>query len=473
MLRIVTLILGFVSLSCLSPACAQVTQQDESLQEQLVPDSFKIEASAVASKFNWLWNTTISYTVTNNSGMNLYLGVMRGGVTIGSCTDAQEIRGIAAIPAQSARACFQRQPHAGAAARCLRAGRGARRRRDRRLQLPRAQSRLPDRAALDFAPGRKVAIVPDDDDLPALGRRANPSAAIAVAAGRREVPPVRDPYEILGVKRGASFEEIKAAYRRASEAHHPDMPGGSNEAMVELKTAYAFILNELKDGFQQQQKEEPKRQQSAGTGEGAWHDVGQDTSHDARRDAYWRNIYRDIDDELETLRRAAEQYDEQLRGMRRAAWRTGQHAAWAKLTWDDLFGFFTADGAQRPQRRGASLRRACRRRQRPRRSEFRQRADPARLRPWVRFLSRVEERQGRRIERRASLVRHYDHLAAAGAQRALPLSPGDDKRADPARADLQIRAGGRHGRTDDRRRARVLCHRRDRRRALRDNRQAS
>ena len=142
MLRIVTLILGFVSLSCLSPACAQVTQQDESLQEQFVPESFKIEATAVASKFNWLWNTTISYTVTNNSGMNLYLGVMRGGVTIGSCTDAQEITRDAAIPAQSPRACLQRQPHARAAARRLRAGRGARRRRDRRLQLPRAQSRL-------------------------------------------------------------------------------------------------------------------------------------------------------------------------------------------------------------------------------------------------------------------------------------------------------------------------------------------
>ena len=68
--------------------------------------------------------------------------------------------------------------------------------------------------------------------------------------------------------------------------------------------------------------------------------MGEDTSHDAQRDTYWRNIYRDIDDELETLRRAAEQYDEQLRRMRSAAWRTGQHAAWAKLTWDDLFGFF-------------------------------------------------------------------------------------------------------------------------------------
>jgi hypothetical protein len=151
---------------------------------------------------------------------------------------------------------------------------------------------------------------------------------------------MRDPYEILGVQRGASLDEVKAAFRRESKQRHPDMPGGSNEAFVELKTAYAFVLNELKEGFQQQQKEEPKRQQSAGTGEGAWHDVGEDASHDARRDAYWRNLYRDIDDELETLRRAAEQHDEQLRRMRSAAWRTGQHAAWAKLTWDDLFGFF-------------------------------------------------------------------------------------------------------------------------------------
>jgi DnaJ domain len=151
---------------------------------------------------------------------------------------------------------------------------------------------------------------------------------------------VRDAYEVLGVKRGASLDEIKAAYRRKAKELHPDR-GGPNEAMVELNTAYAFILTELKEGYQQQQKEEPKRQQSAGAGEGAWRNVNEDTSYDARRDTYWRNIYRDIDDELETLRRAAEQYDEQLRTMRRAAWQTGQHAAWAKLTWDDFFGFLT------------------------------------------------------------------------------------------------------------------------------------
>lgn len=93
MQRIVALIFASLLFVVNAPASAQVTPQDESLQEQFVPESFKLEATAVAAKFNWFWNTTISFTITNNSGMNLYLGVMQHGVTIGSCADAQEIRG--------------------------------------------------------------------------------------------------------------------------------------------------------------------------------------------------------------------------------------------------------------------------------------------------------------------------------------------------------------------------------------------
>jgi len=93
MLRTVTLVAIFSSLVFVTPSHAQVTQPDESLQEQFVPESFKIEGSAIAAQVNWTWNTTVSFTVTNNSGMNLYLGVMRGGVTIGSCTQANDIRG--------------------------------------------------------------------------------------------------------------------------------------------------------------------------------------------------------------------------------------------------------------------------------------------------------------------------------------------------------------------------------------------
>jgi len=150
---------------------------------------------------------------------------------------------------------------------------------------------------------------------------------------------LRDPYDILGVKRGASLDEVKAAYRRACKERHPDL-GGSHEAMVELNTAYAFIINELRQGYQRQEQEEAQAKRSAGAGAEAWHDVGE-ASRDDKRDDRWRDIYRELDEELETIRRAAEHYDEQLRTMRRAAWQTGRRVAWAKLTWDDFFRFIT------------------------------------------------------------------------------------------------------------------------------------
>jgi hypothetical protein len=77
-----------------SPAAAQLMGPDNSLQQQLVPESLPFEATAVATKINQFeWTTTISYAVTNKTGMNLYMGVAIGGVSIGSCSRATRASG--------------------------------------------------------------------------------------------------------------------------------------------------------------------------------------------------------------------------------------------------------------------------------------------------------------------------------------------------------------------------------------------
>ncbi|MBI2215381.1 MAG: DnaJ domain-containing protein [Acidobacteria bacterium] len=59
----------------------------------------------------------------------------------------------------------------------------------------------------------------------------------------------RDYYDILGIKKGATDEEIKKAYRRLARKHHPDVnkgDKGSEDRFKEVSEAYAVLSDKEK-----------------------------------------------------------------------------------------------------------------------------------------------------------------------------------------------------------------------------------
>lgn len=60
---------------------------------------------------------------------------------------------------------------------------------------------------------------------------------------------MKDPYEILGLKRGASTDEVKSAYRKLAKKYHPDMNVNNplqdlaEEKFKEIQWAYDQIMN--------------------------------------------------------------------------------------------------------------------------------------------------------------------------------------------------------------------------------------
>jgi DnaJ-class molecular chaperone len=69
--------------------------------------------------------------------------------------------------------------------------------------------------------------------------------------------PSSDPYETLGVSRGASDADLHAAYRRLVQLHHPDHNNGSPESAArfeQIQEAYAQV---------REQREHPRRADEA------------------------------------------------------------------------------------------------------------------------------------------------------------------------------------------------------------------
>jgi molecular chaperone DnaJ len=56
----------------------------------------------------------------------------------------------------------------------------------------------------------------------------------------------RDYYEVLGVAKGASADEIKKAFRRLAIQHHPDKEGGDEAKFKEINEAYEILKDPSK-----------------------------------------------------------------------------------------------------------------------------------------------------------------------------------------------------------------------------------
>lgn len=66
---------------------------------------------------------------------------------------------------------------------------------------------------------------------------------------------MRDPYDVLGIPRGSSDEEIKKAYRKLSRRYHPDAninnpnKAEAEEKFKEVQAAYQQIMKEKEGGY--------------------------------------------------------------------------------------------------------------------------------------------------------------------------------------------------------------------------------
>lgn len=103
------------------------------------------------------------------------------------------------------------------------------------------------------------------------------------------MPTSRDHYEVLGVSRSASAEEIRSAHRRLARQHHPDLnkEAGSAERFNEIQRAYE-ILSDPEKRKKYDQFGDAAFDPAAGGGQGGtnWQEMDPDSMRDIFGDIF-------------------------------------------------------------------------------------------------------------------------------------------------------------------------------------------
>ena len=148
----------------------------------------------------------------------------------------------------------------------------------------------------------------------------------------------RDPYRALGVKPDASDAELRAAYRRLVQLHHPDHNGGSAEsalAFEAVQSAYAEALGRrAAKSSGQSSRTGPNRSATEATGRRERHQSDQ-PAPDPRVESRIAELEREL--------RAAQDARERARAAAQAAARAAAADAKPARASDEELGYVKTD----------------------------------------------------------------------------------------------------------------------------------